>query len=343
MANNKSVFWSAQGTGWVFYLSLLLLYNYSDGNLSWQSFFSALSICAIGFVVSSLLRLLIVKLNWHKKPLKSIIIKVIISSFAFAFLFHALVSLVSYYVLGNTQASLSSNFNMQLQVILNWALLLLFWSLLFFTANYFLNYRTEQIRTAKLEAENQQFEVQQLKSQLNPHFLFNALNSIKALINENPDQARDAINKLSNLLRRTLNTSGEELIYLSEEVNLVESYLTLEKIRFEERLNYNIEICEKCLESKIPPLLLQTLVENAVKHGIDKSIKGGTVSVKMELLNNIVDIQIINPGNLTPSKNKGIGLQNSRRRLRLIFGHNASLKLTQKENTVLCTIKLPTS
>lgn len=335
------MFWSAQGTGWVFYLSLLLLYNYSDGNLSWLSFFSALSICAIGFVVSSLLRLLFVKLNWHKRPLKSIIIKVTVSSFLFAFLFHALVSLVSHYILGNEHASLSDNYNMQLQVILNWALLLLFWSLMFFTANYFLNYRSEQIRTANLEAENKRFEVKQLKSQLNPHFLFNALNSIKALINENPDQARDAINKLSNLLRRTLNTSGEELISVEEEINLVESYLILEKIRYESRLDFKIDACDKCLKSKIPPLLLQTLVENAVKHGIDKSIHGGSILINMKAINNNTTIDINNPGSLNPSKNKGIGLQNSKRRLRLIYGDKAKVTLKQIENNVHCTITIP--
>ena len=275
MAGNKTVFWSAQSTGWLFYLSLLLLYNYSDENFSWQSFVSAISICLVGFLISSLMRLFFIKLNWHRKPFKNLILRITLSSLAFAFLFHAIITTISFIALDNSEIGFTANLEMQIQVILNWALLLLFWSLLFFTSNYFLNYRTEQLRTAKLEAENKLFEVQQLKSQLNPHFLFNALNSIKALITEDPNQARNAINKLSNLLRRTLNTSGETLININEELDLVESYLALEKIRFEERLNYTIEADAKSSSQKIPPLMLQTLVENAVKHGIDKTLHGG--------------------------------------------------------------------
>lgn len=341
MAANKSVFWSAQGTGWIFYLSLLLLYNFADENFSWQSFLSAISICIIGFLVSSLMRLFFVKLNWHRRPLKNIILRITISSFAFAFLFHALISLVSFYLLDNREFGFSKNFDIQIQVILNWALLLLFWSLLFFTSNYFFNYRTEQLRMAKLETENNLFEVQQLKSQLNPHFLFNALNSIKALITEDPNEARNAINKLSNLLRRTLNTSGETLITIEEELSLVESYLALEKIRFEARLRYTIEPCNECMKRKIPPLMLQTLVENAVKHGIDKSVNGGDVNISMLANDNYLEIHITNPGKLGANNNKGIGLENTRRRLRLLYKDNAHLTLKNTEKGVLTTIQLP--
>lgn len=341
MTGNKTVFWSAQSTGWLFYLSLLLLYNYSDDNFSWRSFISAISICLVGFVISSLMRLFFIKLNWHRKPFKNLILRITLSSLAFAFLFHAIITIVSFLVLDNSEIGFTANLEMQIQVILNWALLLLFWSLLFFTSNYFLNYRTEQIRTAKLEAENKVFEVQQLKSQLNPHFLFNALNSIKALITEDPNQARNAINKLSNLLRRTLNTSGETLINIEEELDLVESYLALEKIRFEERLNYSIANDEPCNLRKIPPLMLQTLVENAVKHGIDKTLHGGEIKINIQDKTKTTEINITNPGTLGNAKNKGIGVENTRRRLRLMFNDKASLTLTNSPEGVSTTITLP--
>lgn len=341
MTGNKTVFWSAQSTGWLFYLSLLLLYNYSDDNFSWQSFISAISICLVGFVISSLMRLFFIKLNWHRKPFKNLILRITLSSIAFAFLFHAIITIVSFLVLDNSEIGFTANIEMQIQVILNWALLLLFWSLLFFTSNYFLNYRTEQIRTAKLEAENKVFEVQQLKSQLNPHFLFNALNSIKALITEDPNQARNAINKLSNLLRRTLNTSGETLINIEEELDLVESYLALEKIRFEERLTFSIEADAKSHKRKIPPLMLQTLVENAVKHGIDKTLHGGKIKIIIQEKDLATELQITNPGTLGSANNKGIGVENTRRRLRLMFSDKASLKLTNSADGVSTTITLP--
>tara|TARA_R110001592_G_scaffold363221_3_gene681706 strand:+ start:92171 stop:93202 length:1032 start_codon:yes stop_codon:yes gene_type:complete len=341
MAGNKTVFWSAQSTGWLFYLSLLLLYNYSDENFSWQSFVSAISICLVGFLISSLMRLFFIKLNWHRKPFKNLILRITLSSLAFAFLFHAIITTISFIALDNSEIGFTANLEMQIQVILNWALLLLFWSLLFFTSNYFLNYRTEQLRTAKLEAENKLFEVQQLKSQLNPHFLFNALNSIKALITEDPNQARNAINKLSNLLRRTLNTSGETLININEELDLVESYLALEKIRFEERLNYTIEADAKSSSQKIPPLMLQTLVENAVKHGIDKTLHGGEIKITITDQENTTLITITNPGKLGDKNNKGIGVENTRRRLRLMFSDKASLKLKNHNDGVITTITLP--
>jgi LytS/YehU family sensor histidine kinase len=287
------------------------------------------------------MRLFFIKLNWHRKPFKNLILRITISSLAFAFLFHAIITIVSFIVLDNSEIGFTANVEMQIQVILNWALLLLFWSLLFFTSNYFLNYRTEQIRTAKLEAENKVFEVQQLKSQLNPHFLFNALNSIKALITEDPDQARNAINKLSNLLRRTLNTSGETLINIEEELDLVESYLALEKIRFEERLNYSIVADEKSNVRKIPPLMLQTLVENAVKHGIDKTLNGGEIKIEIQELNDKTQLNITNPGSLGGANSKGIGVENTKRRLRLMFSDKASLTLTNSANGVNTTITLP--
>jgi sensor histidine kinase YesM len=341
MAGNKTVFWSAQSTGWLFYLSLLLLYNYSDDNFSWQSFASAISICLVGFLISSLMRLFFVKLNWHRKPFKNLILRITLSSLAFAFLFHVIISTISFLVLDYSEIGFTANLEVQIQVILNWAMLLLFWSLLFFTSNYFLNYRTEQLRTAKLEAENKIFEVQQLKSQLNPHFLFNALNSIKALITEDPNQARNAINKLSNLLRRTLNTSGETLINIEEELDLVESYLALEKIRFEERLQYTISSETESKHKKIPPLMLQTLVENAVKHGIDKTLHGGEIKISIQEVDNQTVINIINPGTLGDKNNKGIGLENTRRRLRLMFTDKASLTLTNSPDGVSTTITLP--
>lgn len=213
------------------------------------------------------------------------------------------------------------------------------WSICYFIYNYFERYNT----SLKLEASVKEIELNNLKSQLNPHFIFNALNSIRALVDENPDKAKMAINQLANILRNTLVTEKKGLTKFGDELKVVRDYLGLEGIRFEERLKAELEIDPESRNFLVPPLMIQTLVENGVKHGISKLTEGGVIQLKTQVINDRLNIQIRNSGHYINGKKRGgLGLINTSQRLRLLYGSDASFSITNESNNfVLTEITIP--
>lgn len=163
------------------------------------------------------------------------------------------------------------------------------------------------------------------------------------MVEINKDEAKEAITKLSNLLRKSMQLSKNPLITIREEMEIVDTYIELEKIRFEERIKSNFDIDAEALNCKIPPLMIQTLVENGIKHGLAKSITGGELILKIKKNNNNLFISILNTGNLTQNKSNndnGIGLKNTKKRLRILFGASADFKIFQKEEFVCVEINI---
>lgn len=197
----------------------------------------------------------------------------------------------------------------------------------------------ENARLAEIAKETQ---LANLSAQLNPHFFFNCLNTIKALIIEDPVAARRAIDLLSDLLRTSLYGKTDKLISIAEELECVKDYLELEKLRFEERLQSQIDIASNLLQSRIPPLSIQLMVENAVKHGIDKTKVGGLISISAEAENQQLKITVKNPGTLSNSKKTpGLGIKNLQERLQLQFDAAARFDIVQLEQEVLATLLIP--
>jgi LytS/YehU family sensor histidine kinase len=183
-----------------------------------------------------------------------------------------------------------------------------------------------------------------LKSQINPHFIFNALNSIRALVDEEPSKSKRAINHLSNILRSSLVLDKKRLTSLKEELDTTKDYLALESIRFEERLRTEFNIDPSTESIQVPPMMLQTLVENGIKHGISKLKKGGivTVDTKIDLRTMILEIRNTGQYHHSRANGTGQGLRNTRQRLELIYGEAAKLKIeNEDENMVLTTVKIP--
>jgi two-component system, LytTR family, sensor kinase len=198
----------------------------------------------------------------------------------------------------------------------------------------------------KLEAQMQLkiAELENLKSQLNPHFLFNSLNSIRSLTLTDPKIAREAITKLSDLLRISLTYKDLQDIPFEEELNLVKDYLSLEKIRFEERLHYQFEVSRGLLKALVPPMSLQLLAENAVKHGISKSKNGGEITIFAQKRESNLIFGVKNTGILSDSeewKRKGIGLENLRKRLSLNYGVENGFHIFAEQDTVIAEICIP--
>ena len=217
----------------------------------------------------------------------------------------------------------------------------LLWVSVYFIYHYFEKYNA----SLKYDAAMYEIELNKLKSQLNPHFIFNALNSIRALVDEDPVKSKSAITQLSNILRNSLIMNKRKLIDFGDELKTVTDYLELEHIRLEERLKIELDISPGVESFQVPPLMIQTLVENGIKHGVATLPKGGKLSIKAWVEDNGLKIQIRNSGqyvNGVKLNSTGYGLENTTQRLNLIFGKAASFSISnENEKTVLTEIKLP--
>ncbi len=189
-----------------------------------------------------------------------------------------------------------------------------------------------EIERLGLSATLKEAELRALKSQINPHFIFNSLNSLRALIDEDPARARQAVTQLANLLRYSLQSGQLETVPFEEELSVVNDYLALEQVRHEERLRLRLDVAADTLQVPVPPMLLQTLVENAVKYGISRRPEGGEIALVARCEHGVLRIQVTNPGELVApatgaSASTGVGLRNAAERLRLLFGERATLQL----------------
>ena len=213
-------------------------------------------------------------------------------------------------------------------------------------AYYLYHYAQREIKiiqeNARLNVIAKEAQLNNLWAQLNPHFLFNSLNSIKSLIVENPESSRRAIDLLSDLLRKSLYERDPMLITIKDELAVVSDYLELEKMRFEERLQFTIDVPQQLLSFSIIPFSIQTLVENAVKHGINQQSEGGVISVKVRNENSFVCMTVESPGVLNgASVDHGLGLKNLQERLSLQFHDKASFSIQQINKMVSATILIP--
>jgi sensor histidine kinase YesM len=230
-----------------------------------------------------------------------------------------------------------------LEPAITWAVVLFGWAMAYFAYHYFLRGRREEIRNLRLEAANRENQLANLRSQLNPHFMFNALNGIRALVDENPAQAKRAITQLSAILRNAMTTVKRRTVPLGEEIDIVKAYLALEAMRFEERLRVSFDVDPELVRSAVPPMLLQTLVENAVKHGIGRLPQGGEVRISVQRGLNGLVMMVANSGTYSPGviNGTGIGLDNTRLRLQLLYGDRSELRIGERNGMVVTEVELP--
>ncbi len=205
--------------------------------------------------------------------------------------------------------------------------------------------RDVERRALELQALAREAEVKALKAQIQPHFLFNSLNSISALTTVDPAKARDMSQRLAEFLRRTLKLASTQTIALSEEISLVEDFLAIEQVRFGSRLSFSKQIDEEASTCMVPPLLLQPLVENAIKHGIANLVEGGAISLEARHRGSRLVLIVTNP--CDPDSNaklsKGVGLENVRGRLSSVYGNEARLDTQRNDGVFRAEISLPSS
>lgn len=201
-----------------------------------------------------------------------------------------------------------------------------------------------QVKISQLELESnlRESQLNTLKGQINPHFMFNSLNNIRGLILEDAPRSRDMITRLSEMLRYSLTKNGVNTISLKEELQTVDNYIEISKIQFEERLKFGIDVNRETLNIGIPPMVIQMLVENAVKHGIGNIKEGGEVNLKVDLLKDELVIIVENSGSLSITEGSTrLGLENIKRRLSLLYGNKASFILQENGSFVEAKIIIP--
>jgi len=195
--------------------------------------------------------------------------------------------------------------------------------------------KEKEIQEEKLMRLKTQAELEALQAKVNPHFLFNTLNSIASLISENPAMAESTVEKLSELFRYTLQCTANSTVKLTEELEIVRSYLQIEKIRFGNRLEFKITSDDRLNDIDVPALLIQPLVENSIKHGISPEVHGGTIRVEAKYIDNECLISVTDSGKgfATEVEETGFGLKSIRERLKLLYGNKASLNVVQDGST----------
>jgi two-component system LytT family sensor kinase len=223
--------------------------------------------------------------------------------------------------------------------------LIIEWVVLFsWILNRMRNRQEMDARKADVEKLLRDAELEGLRQQLQPHFLFNSLNSISALAGSKPEEARKMIQQLSDFLRGTLKKDDKQMSSLQEELKHLQLYLDIEKVRFGHRLNAIIKADEQSLALLIPPLLLQPLVENAIKFGLYDTIGDVTIQITSSVEGKNLRVTITNPFDAEtaqPTKGTGFGLKSVQRRLHLLFFRNDLLKTERKENLYTTTVIIP--
>lgn len=212
--------------------------------------------------------------------------------------------------------------------------------------DYSQRFQAEQLKTSELNAALADSQLSALKMQLHPHFLFNTLNSISTLMHEDVRAADVMVARLGDFLRLTLENSGEQVVTLAQEMNFINCYLEIESVRFGERLTLKREVEPDVLQARVPNLILQPLIENAIKHGISRQIRPGVISIRARQTGGKLQLQVEDDGpglqNGKANGATGIGLANTRARLFNLYGDNqrVEMKNADPQGTIV-TVEIP--
>jgi two-component system LytT family sensor kinase len=343
--SKRRIYWILQILGWTLLIMLDFVpytLQYGFDSVVW---YSALANIFLAICLTHIYRVVIRRWNWTSLPLPRLALRVILSV-----LFLGLIMALANQPLD--MKTLEDNVIHQPIIFWgyygSWCKNLFAWILSYTVYHYVEQTRLAGYEKIMLRMSMREAEAKVLRSQLNPHFTFNALNSIRALVYEDPAKAQLSITQLSNILRNSLLADRRKTVDLQEELKTVVDYLELEKVRYEERLRYSITTNPQTVYWQVPPMMLQTLVENGIKHGVSKEMGGGFVDVTSHIVDDMLFITIRNSGTLvsgdsTISESGGVGLKNTAERLSILYGKGASFRIFQEEEKVVCSeVCIPT-
>ncbi|MFI5130294.1 MAG: sensor histidine kinase [Chitinophagales bacterium] len=347
MRSGNSRYWMFQAIGWGLFAFIFLFFSFLFDKLEWKFTYRLFLYISMGIVLTHFMRWIIRQSNVLMRSLQSQIIIFSFITLVFALLLGISetysVKVLTYWLSEPAEGDGGSDFKKTVENTFHSFIYLFMWNCIYFIYHYIEKSRRQQVDTLKLEALIKELELKTIKAHINPHFIFNSLNSIRALVDEDPERARRAITELSNILRSSMQADKSETVTLEKELYIVKDYLALENMRFEDRLKIEYDVDEDTLAQPVPPMMLQTLVENAIKHGISKQINGGIVRVISVFKNKYHELVVQNTGHLNgaingesrPDGGRGFGISSTNDRLSLLYGNKAKFEIRQATPTLV--------
>ncbi|MDI1248610.1 MAG: histidine kinase [Lacunisphaera sp.] len=332
-----------QAGGWMFFLVLQIVFItlFRDNTVANKStpmeiYLSLARVVAEGLLLTHFARIYLSRWGWKELGWRRLIPRILLMALALSAAWTTVGYTIDFGLLRLEYGSKYPIWLLMASSLVNGALMMVGWLCLYFFYHIFERLNRLQVEQLRLAASVKEAELRALKSQVNPHFLFNSLNSLRALIDEDAPRAREAVTRLANMLRYSLQSGQLETVPFEDELRIVEDYLALEQIRHENRLRVRWDIANEVRLLNVPPMLLQTLVENAVKYGIGTRRAGGELVITARFEGAALNIRVTNPGDLAEpasssaaraGSSTGVGLRNASERLRLLFGDLATLTL----------------
>jgi two-component system, LytTR family, sensor kinase len=334
----------------LFFSSQVLLMNYSEKQpMRYSEFLVQVSACYLWALATPLVlwlvrRFRIDRTNWLRRAAFHLVISIAVAASLIGLHFALYMTVMGR--AGNIVPFRMFNFvyyNLDRWVLFYWVILLLSHAF-----NYYNSFRKGELKAAQLHTQLVQSQLEALKMQVHPHFLFNTLHSISALLSRDTESARKMITRLGDFLRLTLENSGSMEVTLQQEIEFLNGYLEIERIRFQDRLTTDIKVDPEVLDVRVPNLILQPIVENAMRHAIGNSTSG-RVEVTAAPRNGVVRIEVKDNGPgiqtdraLEARRGRGLGLANTRARLAGLYGDAASFELTNDPaGGLVVTLEIP--
>jgi len=345
IARPSRAYWICQLTGWSLYgaFNTVIFAAALRHHLALTAI-NVLSNCAFGAFYTHRYRRLVHARGWLRLSLLALLPRMVAASIALGALLE-------------TTGLLVSRVSMPVELwkppepigiiiyLFNFSVVFFAWQLIYFGVHLFDRSRRLELERWQLQAAAQASELRYLKAQINPHFLFNCLNSLRALIAEDPQRAQSMVTRLASMLRGALGTAHDQLVPLERELEIVRDYLELEGIRFESRLQARFDVAPESHGVMVPPMLVQMLVENGIKHGIGQLVEGGEIAVSARIVTEQLELEVCNSTAAVshPTEGEGIGLANARDRLSVLFGGRAALGLEQGVDRFIARVRIPLS
>ncbi len=330
-----SRYWKLQCLGWLAYSAFGIVINLANGVEPASLLVGHAVMVSTGIGLTHLLRREIHRSRLPGQPITTLWPLLVGASLAISIILAAL-------VIGLNMALSQGKWDLVAMLGLWWGMFLAagIWTVLYVR---FSDQRRHELREAQLQGSLREARLQALESQLNPHFLFNALNSIRALVEMDPPRAQDMLTRLANVLRNSLVQDVKHTVPLAEELQVVSDYLALEAVRFGDRLQTVVDVEEAAAQCLVPPMVLQTLVENAVKYGVGQARGPGELRILAAVEGERLHLKVENNGTLQTSGPEAIrlGVHNIRERLSLLYRDRASFQLDGDSGWVRATVSIP--
>lgn len=316
----RNEYWICQACGWGTYLVFTYIQTHEPPGRVNAGDLETLFAACYGVGLTHAFRGLLLWRGWLSMKGAALVLRAVAAPVALAAIFVAPLVVIELGLLGHRPPSPAT---MAMYAVIRWTLVFGVWETIYLTVTHRL----------EVAVALQAAHLRSLQAQLNPHFLFNALNTVRALIPEDPERAQAAVTQLASILRHALQAGRNDVATLEDEMTVVDDYLAIESLRLGDRLRVERSLEPGALRASVPALLLQTLVENAVKHGIAELQGGGTLGICAKVADGAILLTVDNPRPLEQDRarsmeaHNGIGLANATERLRLLFGGKAKLEI----------------